>query len=265
MGYLLPWAQINSWNYFRMPWVQGRELLAMHKTYSRLRARLIPYLYTWAWQATQTGQPLLRPLTLEFQDDMACRKILHEFLLGRDLLVSVYKPRTYFPRGRWKDYWTGRVIDGPATRTVRPPAGRGGGLYVRSGGIVPHGPLMQYRREREVDEINLYVFPDGQPSRLELYEDDGVSFEHHRGRFAVTPISARSADRSAIIQVGQTRGTFAGQTASRTWSFTVAVDFEPSAVSVNGQALAESAWEFDRGRGEVSIDAVSGPVKVKIT
>ena len=41
-GYLLPWAQINSWNYFRMPWAQGRELLESHRFYSQFRARLIP-------------------------------------------------------------------------------------------------------------------------------------------------------------------------------------------------------------------------------
>ena len=48
-GYLQPWSQINSWNYFRMPWVQGTELSAMHKFYAQLRSKLIPYLYSWAY------------------------------------------------------------------------------------------------------------------------------------------------------------------------------------------------------------------------
>ena len=56
-GYLLPWSQINSWTYFRMPWVQGAELLEMHRYYSRLRARLIPYIYSWAREARNRDSP----------------------------------------------------------------------------------------------------------------------------------------------------------------------------------------------------------------
>ena len=54
-GFLLPWAQLNSWNYFRHPWFQGKELQGIFTAYARLRYALLPYLYAAAWEAHRTG------------------------------------------------------------------------------------------------------------------------------------------------------------------------------------------------------------------
>ncbi|HRP33966.1 MAG TPA: glycoside hydrolase family 31 protein, partial [Agriterribacter sp.] len=158
-GYLAPWSQINSWTYYKMPWVQGEELLNIHKYYSRLRAKLIPYLYSWANDATKTGWPILRPLTLEYPSDKNCRDNVHQYLLGRDMMIAAFNKQVYFPEGEWKDYWTGKVITGKQEKMVSWPNDRGGGLYIRSGAIIPFGPLMQYRGEKPMDEITLYIFP----------------------------------------------------------------------------------------------------------
>jgi len=265
LGYLLPWSTLDSWNYFRMPWYQGKELLEIHKDYSRLRSRLVPYIYSWAYQSTQSGLPLMRPLTLEFQDDVKCRENRHQYLLGRDLMVTIYRRKAYFPQGRWKDYWTGRIVEGRQGKTLRWPDNRGGGFFVRAGGIVPHGPVVQYRGEFPVDEAMLYVFPDAQESRMEFYEDDGVSLEHRKGKFATTRISTQCNGSRAVVEVAKTKGAFRGQVKKRTWSFTIAVDFVPASVKANGKALPEVAWQFDRGRKEVKVEAVRGPAKILVS
>ncbi|OGV63228.1 MAG: hypothetical protein A3K19_13100 [Lentisphaerae bacterium RIFOXYB12_FULL_65_16] len=264
-GYLLPWSQINSWNYFRMPWVQGQELCDMHRDYAQLRARLIPYIYSWAWRATQTGYPLMVPLPLEFQADRRCRDVLHEYLLGRDLLVTIYKPEVYLPAGAWKDYWTGRVYDGGCDHTIAWPQNRGGGLFVREGAIIPFGPLMAYRGERPVDNVEWYVFPGARESAFEFYEDDGSSLEHARGRFAVTRVTAMAEKAGVRIAVGATRGTFAGQASNRTWSFRIALKAPPKQIRVNGTDLAAGQWQFDAERGELAVCAQAGPVELRIS
>jgi len=207
----------------------------------------------------------MSPLTLEFQDDLKCRENRHQYLLGRDLMVTVFKRKVYFPQGRWKDYWTGRVIDGRQGKTWRWPQNRGGGLFVRAGGIVPHGPVVQYRGERPVDEVMLYVFPDAQESHMEFYEDDGVSLEHRKGKFATTRISTQCNGSRAVVNVAKTKGTFTGQVKKRTWSFTIAVDFDPASVTADGKALPEAAWQFDRRRKEVSIRAIAAPAEIRVT
>ena len=124
---------------------------------------------------------------------------------------------------------------------------------------------MQYRRERPLDEIMLYVFPDSQESVMDFYEDDGISLKHGKGKFAITPISTKRGASRAMVKVGKTKGSFEGQAKNRTWSFTVAVDFIPGSVKANGKTLPQTAWEFDRKRNEVKIRALPGPVEILIT
>jgi len=261
-GYLLPWAQINSWNYFRMPWVQGRELLESHRFYAQLRSRLIPYLYSWAWQATRTGFPLIAPLTLEFQEDPACRDILLQFLLGRDLMVCAFSQEAYFPAGRWLDFWSGAVVEGPGRRPLSWPAQCGGGLYLREGAIVPLGPVMQYRGERPVDEVELLIFPGRNPSAFTLYEDDGASLAHRQGASAQTPVTVTPAAKGVRVEIGERTGSFAGMCPMRTWSLRVVTAKTPGAVTVDGKPAA--SWEFDATRGECRVTGLGAPCVVQL-
>ena len=264
-GYLLPWSQINSWNYFRMPWVQGRQLADMHKFYSRLRSRLVPYIYTWAYHATRTGYPLMTPLALEFEQDPNCRQITHQFLLGRDLLVTIYERDIYLPQGCWKDYWTGETLEGGRFTTIDWPEDRGGGLFVRAGAIIPFGPVLQYRGEGPVDDVELYVFATEQETRFELYEDDGVSLEHRHGERATTAVTAQRRGPEITVSVAATDGTFEGQTDRRRWAFRIAVDSTPAEVAVNGTPLMDGDWRLDAERGEIVIPAQEGPADVRVT
>ncbi len=261
-GYLQPWSQINSWNYFRMPWVQGKELLETHKFYASLRSRLIPYLYSWARFATETGWPLMIPLTMEFPNDINCRNNLHQYLLGRDLLVGIYNRNIYFPAGKWKDYWTGEVIIGPQEREVSWPDDRGGALYVRSGGIIPFGPLMQYRGEKPMNEITLYVFPDEKESDFKLYEDDGVSFEYLNGKYSMTHISAKSGNDESRIIIEEAAGDFEGKVSSRVWNIITHADKKPVAVMYNEKLLPEENYSWDGKRNELTIKGIYAPATI---
>jgi len=249
-GYLLPWSQINSWSYFRMPWVQGTELSAMHRFYSRFRSRLIPYLYSWARQATLTSEPLLRPLTLEFQQDRNCRNVLHEYLLGRDLLVGIYRNELYFPPGRWKDAWSGEVVEGGRALPVTWPADRGGALYCREGAIIPFGPVMQFRGEKPLDQIELYLFPGTNVSEFELYEDDGVSFDYQKGCCHVTPIRMEQTERELSIRIGPSPAESA-----RRWSLRIALDHPPQAIG--------AGMEWNEERRELTV-AEAGPGEFRL-
>ena len=264
-GYLLPWAQINSWNYFRMPWVQGEDLLSAHRFYSRLRARLIPFIYSHAYQATQTGYPLIAPLALAYQNDPEVRDILLQFLLGRDLMVCAFEREVYFPAGRWKDIWTGEVMAGEQHATISWSSAHGGGLYLREGGIVPLGPLMQYRGEKPVDEVELHIFPAAETSSFTFYEDDGVSLAHRDGAYATTEIQAMQEGATVRIRIGEAVGEYQANQEKRRWSLAVALDGQPSGVNVDGEALGEDEWHFDPRRGELLVSPLRGPMSVEIS
>ena len=241
-GYLQPWSQINSWTYFRMPWLQGEKLHKMHHFYANLRSRLIPYIYTSAYETTQTSVPLMRPLTLEFQDDRMCREILNEYLLGRDLLVGIYKHEIYLPEGEWKDFWSGVVYEGNQTIRCDWPEDRGGALFVRQGAVIPFGPVMQYRHEKPLDTVELYIFPTERPATGALYEDDGVTFDFQKGAYALTNIEAQVKDGIVELTMNQPKDS-----AVKTWQATIALPRKPAEIRLNGKAVP---FHWDEERSE---------------
>lgn len=261
-GYLAPWSQINSWTYFNMPWVQGTELLNMHKFYSQFRSKLIPYLYTWAKFATETGWPLLRPLTLRFPKDKNCRENLHQYLLGPDLMVGIFNKSIYFPEGQWKDYWTGEVVDGSQEKSVSWPVDRGGALYVRSGAIIPFGPLMQYRGEKPMDEITLYIFPDKKETILNFYEDDGLSFEYEQGKYSTTRIAAKSTMDGSMIQIDAPKGNFEGMVNNRTWNITMHANSKPGQVFCYDKPVLKENISWDENRKELLVKGLVAPAVI---
>ena len=261
-GYLAPWSQINSWTYFRMPWVQGAELLNMHKFYSQFRSKLIPYIYNWGNFATKTGWPLLKPLTLQFPQDKNCRENLHQYLLGPDLMVGIFNKNIYFPEGQWKDYWTGDVENGNQEKEVSWPDDKGGALYVRSGAIIPFGPLMQYRGEKPMDEITLYVFPDKEETVFSFYEDDGRSFEYEQGKFSTTQITAKRNDNNSIIKIEAPKGNFNGMVENRTWNITMHANSKPSKLFCNNRSIEKENISWDENRKEVTIKGIVAPAVI---
>lgn len=241
-GYLLPLSQINNFSSYKMPWLWGEKFIELHRYYASLRSRLIPYLYSELWETTQTGLPFLRPLLLEFQDDPACNEIVNEYLLGRDLLVTIFGEETFFPKCRWKDYWTGCVFEGSCKMNIPTPSDRGGGLFVREGAIIPLGPVMQYRGERPVDEIELYLFP-GPKSTFDYYEDDGVSMDYRKGDYSLSHISLEKSGNTVSLEIHP-----GNNTAVKRWMIRVACDFKPERITCNEKQIA---FEWDEARKEL--------------
>src|SRR5262249_21187213 len=85
-----------------------------------------------------------------------------QYCLGRELLVSpvVREDRmctTYLPRGRWADWWTGAVHEGPTTLQRRVPLEELP-LYVRDESLVTLGPERNHVGERPADPLTVDAF-----------------------------------------------------------------------------------------------------------
>ena len=239
-GYLLPMSQINNYSSWKMPWVWGPKFIELHRYYSSLRSRLIPYLYSCMRKSTCDGIPMLLPPAMEFPEDMNCRKLKTEYLLGPSLLVSIYTRECYFPEGEWKDYWTGKYIAGGQTQPIDWPEGRGGGLFVREGAIIPFGPVMQYRGEREVDEVELYLYPGAKPTSFEYYEDDGISFDYLKGEYTLTAIRMERKEEKVVISLEP-----GAKSKVKKWSAVIACKQAPRQIVSNGEKI-DFGWDEAR-------------------
>lgn len=128
----------------REPWRFSAETLAIYRRYAQIHMDLLPYVYSSARRAVETGIPIMRALALEHPDDEGAWGDLaeHEYCFGDHLLVApVYYGRDrfrhlYVPRGLWRDFWTGEPVEGGRVHRVPAPLDTIP-VLARAGALVP--------------------------------------------------------------------------------------------------------------------------------
>ena len=156
------------------------------RKYAELRYQLLPYTYTLAREARDSGLPLMRAMWLHYPDDVRARGLGNQFLWGRDLLVApvftkgATSREVYLPKGEWYDWWTVEKVAGGQTVTRQVDLGTMP-LYVRAGAIVPVDPVRQYTAQAVTEPTTLKVFA-GADGALTFYADDGLSQAYLNGR-----------------------------------------------------------------------------------
>jgi len=175
------------------------------RKYLELRYRMLPYLYSAVRECAMTGMPVMRALWLHFPDDAAAVARADEYMWGRNLLVApvVEKGATtrgvYLPHGAWHDFWTGERIEG-GREISRPVDLATMPLYVRTGSILPLGPVKQYVAEKPDQPLAITVYPGADASFL-LYEDDGKSFNYRTGEWTGIQMDWNDARRTLTLRL----------------------------------------------------------------
>lgn len=230
----------------RRPWTyEERYCAAMRQAFER-RAALMPYVYSSVRACHEAAAPLLRPMYLGWPREERAYRSPAQYMLGPDVLVApivtagmgercVATQRVWFPptggagderHASWYDLETGERHEGGTTAIVSADIAHVP-VFVRAGAIVPMRPPTRRMASDPLTRLVLRGFPgaDGDRAAGELYEDDGESLDHERGRCARTPLGARWArTRSALggpepvvleATVGPTTGEFDGQPSER--------------------------------------------------
>jgi alpha-D-xyloside xylohydrolase len=202
-------------------WCFDTATQSIWRTYVDLRYRLMPYMYSVAWQVTSAGGSILRPLVMDFADDKQARNIGDQYLYGPAIMVNPVTTQgattraVYLPgKQSWYDFWTGateapgKSIDAAAPLDRMP-------LYVRAGSILSLGPLIQYTGEMPADPIELRIYR-GANGSFTLYEDEGDTYHYEKGVYATIPIAWNEATRT--LTLGQRKGSFPGMLQQRTFN-----------------------------------------------
>jgi alpha-glucosidase/alpha-D-xyloside xylohydrolase len=214
------------------------------RKYLNLRYQLLPYLYSTIHETTQTGLPIMRALWLAHPTDSQALAVDDAYMWGESLLVAPVTTRSatdrsiYLPTGTWTDYWTGEKVTGGATHT-RPVDLATLPLYVKSGSIIPLGPIKQYTLEQSPTPLELHIYP-GADAYFALYEDDGVSMDHTRAVSSTIEIrwSDQGRNLSLALAAGSTMHPFTTRrfTARFAGSTTVkSIDFSGTPITVSMQ------------------------------
>jgi alpha-D-xyloside xylohydrolase len=118
-GLLSSHSRLHGSSSYRVPWQWDSEVpVDVLRKFTKLKHRLMPYLWTKAVEAHETGVPVMRPMWMEFTDDPACAYLDRQYMLGDSLLVApVFSDEGdveyYVPTGRWTKLLTGEVVEGP--------------------------------------------------------------------------------------------------------------------------------------------------------
>ena len=241
----------------------------------RLRYRLIPYLYSTAWQVTSNNDSYMRPLFADFASDKKVWNMTDEFLFGHSILACpIVDPQYTEEKVIRTDAMTGwdkkdvrgqkedvRGVDWTETKTAVKYLPKGaewydfwtnkrykGGqsvtlttsldkvpMFVRAGSILPLGPEMQYVGEKAWDNLEIRIYP-GADGEFTLYEDEGDSYNYEKGYYAT--ITFKWNDRARKLTIGTRQGGYKGMILQR--KFTI--------VLPNGQRK-----EVDYGANEMVV------------
>ena len=203
-------------------WRFDEKTQGILRNYLDLRYRLLPYLYSTAWQITSDGTTFMRPLVMDFQKDPQALNIGNQYLFGPAIMVtpvtsagatnqSVYLPASGAP---WYNFWTGETS--PAGQSVEAAAPiETLPLFVRPGSIIPMGPFLQYSSEKPADPIELRIYR-GADGKFTIYEDHGDAYNYEKGEYATIPISWNDAKQT--LEIGKRTGEFPGILKERTFN-----------------------------------------------
>ena len=188
--------------------------------YTKLRYKLMPYIYSMAGMTHFADYTMMRPLVMDFTNDVNVNNIGDQYMFGPALMVAPvyeYGARVrdmYFPAcGGWYDFYSGKFVAGGEQLTVDAPYERIP-LYVRAGSILPIGPDMQYSDEKQAEEITLYVYT-GADGEFTLYEDENTNYNYEKGAYAMIPMAYNDVDGK--LTIGARQGEFPGMLKERTF------------------------------------------------
>lgn len=203
-------------NQEREPWKFGTRAEQAAAEAIRFRYKLLPYLYSYVPEAAERGLSLVRPLIIDYSDDLQTAEISDEWLVGDSMLVhpvvepGVTSVAVYLPKGTWIDYFDKSVHVGPGqvTRTINSETWLDYPLYVKRGAIIPTAAPMNFIGEKPQETLFVELYPDSQSSTFTLYDDDGETYGYEKGEFVKVPINMQRKDKEISVTFERAVGPF---------------------------------------------------------
>jgi alpha-glucosidase (family GH31 glycosyl hydrolase) len=129
-----PW-NVSEWN-------NDIRVLELYKKYTNIRMNILPYIYQEAQYITNSSEPLMRHLIIDFPNDDRVYDIDDEYMLGRSLLIAPVitegdRSRSiYLPDGQWTDFWDGTLYEGKSYINYQSDIERIP-VFIRNNSVIP--------------------------------------------------------------------------------------------------------------------------------
>ena len=232
----------------REPWEYGREAEEIFRKFARLRYRLLPYLWTCAKEACDTGLPVLRAMVLEFQHDPVVKNLDLQYMLGPALLIAPVfdesnRVQVYLPQGQWLDFWTEELLTGPVWVEQKVPLDSLP-LYIRQNSVIPTGPEMNFVGESAINPLRLDVFVADETEQTVV------------------------ADRQVAVRFARLDDQIIGSIKNFSGDLVVCFHSVPAARQVQLiEGRADPEWEYDPEKSVllIHLKKVLGDIQIKVS
>jgi alpha-D-xyloside xylohydrolase len=122
-GLLSSHSRLHGSSSYRVPWLFDEESCDVLRFFTKLKGRLMPYIFAQAVHTNMTGIPMMRAMVIDYASDLNCLPLDRQYLLGDSLLVAPIlnadsEAEYYIPRNTeteqqelWTDIITGKQYE----------------------------------------------------------------------------------------------------------------------------------------------------------
>jgi hypothetical protein len=246
----------------RRPWTFPQPVFEAAREAFHLRYALVPYVYTMARKAADTGVSLCRPMYYENPESEAAYLTRDQYYFGDDMIAApVISPANsatgkavtpvWLPDGEWVDFFSGKVYAGGQWLQHNDDLNTFP-LFVRAGSVIPFAPKAYQVDKMASDALVLHIYAGGS-AEFTLYEDDGASLDYTTGQFERTTFKHTKADdRTVRLEVLPTEGRCEKLAAARRYTVHFVNVTRPATVRLNGAELTE--WSYDEAKNTLTVE-----------
>jgi alpha-glucosidase len=194
----------NSDNTVTQPFMYDEYNEYVRNAY-KLRYKMLPYLYSMMYQSYKTGQPIMRPILYDFQDDINCyADDSFTFMYGPSILVAnvlekgAKNRKVYLPSGsKWYDmndnfheYSGGQTIEIPVDLNSIP-------MFLKDNAIFITSPDIKTINNDVLKHLDI-LMSECEQAHFQFYDDDGYTNNFKKNEFQLMDITVNGDSKKVI-------------------------------------------------------------------
>ncbi len=229
----------------------------------KLRYQFIPYIYTAARQAYDTGVSICRPLYYDYPESDEAYSFEDEYQFGDQILVApITSPmradgrawrQIWLPEGSWFDVSCNKMREGGQTikegyTDVQIP------YFYKAGCIIPMYASNITHLKSRPNRMVLQVVP-GSDGTGALYEDENNTENYMLGNYATTSYRQQRTSSQTILSIGSAIGYFQGMQDKKEYEIQfLGEEAKPQSVRLEYEELTEGTdWTYDQEKKIVKV------------
>lgn len=254
----------------RRPWTWGEPYCSSMRKAFALRSKLLPYIYSAAYESREKSIPLLRPLYLEEPHNEEAYKHPSSYMFGEGLFVSpickeavngLAESDIWLPSGVWYDWFTGKRYESGSYKLYNDldtfP------LFAREGYPIVTQAYTGRMTSEALDRPVVVIYTGEECcGSTEIFEDDGIS-DLELGKYRLTKISyERSCEKNIHkLSLVSTGNGFAGEIPCRNYVINL---FGGEFSAVCGSHKCYSSYNAENNMTVIEIENVCSGASVEI-